>query len=68
MTLGVGLTWAANALLAIAFPAVHQALGGCTFLLFALAAAGFGAFTWRFVPETKGKSSAQIAHAFEMLE
>ena len=68
MTLGVSLTWLANALLAIAFPALHEALGGYTFLLFALAAAASGAFTWRFVPETRGKTSAQIAHAFEMLE
>ena len=68
MTLGISLTWVANALLAIAFPALHEALGGYTFLLFALAAAASGAFTWRFVPETRGKTSAQIAHAFEMLE
>jgi membrane protein implicated in regulation of membrane protease activity len=64
----VSLTWLANALLAIAFPAVYEALGEYTFLLFALAAAASGAFTWRFVPETRGKTSAQIAHAFEMLE
>ena len=60
MGLGIGINWISNWLIAISFPTLLDAFGPHTFGLFALSTAGFGAFTYRFVPETKGRSLLQV--------
>ena len=55
MSLGVALNWAANWLVAFSFPHIQLAMGDFTFFLFAGTTAFFWAFTFRFVPETKGR-------------
>lgn len=67
MALSISLNWLANWLVALSFPAVHEQLGACAFLPFALATALFALFTYRLVPETKGLSYAQVQLQFERL-
>ncbi len=53
--------WGANFLVTLTFPALRQALGsGATFWLFAAFGVLALVFTWRRVPETKGKSLEEI--------
>ena len=62
--LGVALHWAAGFALTAAFPSIHAALGPYTYLGFALAAAGFGGFAYRCVPETAGRSLSEVTAEF----
>ena len=66
-SLGLGLNWAANWLVAFAFPLVQRALGPYTFLIFACSSAGFGLFTWACVPETRKRSMTQVLAEFDQL-
>lgn len=67
MALGVALNWIANAFVAVSFPLVHRTLGPYTFFVFALTTAGFAFHAWAYVPETKGRTIAQIIAAFDRL-
>ena len=67
MTLGVGLNWLANWLVAFSFPLAQYLLGPYTFVLFVASTAAFGAFTYAFVPETKGRSLREVTASFDSL-
>ena len=60
MYMGVALNWLANFVVAFAFPVLQGALGPAAFALFALSTAGFGAFTYWIVPETRFKTTAEL--------
>lgn len=58
---GTVCNWLATAFVAYSFPLVHGMLGGYVYLLFALVAAGFTAYAYRCIPETRHKSGyAQV--------
>ena len=67
MALGVGLNWLANWLVAFSFPLAQYLLGPYTFVLFVASTAAFGAFTYAFVPETKGRSLREVTASFDSL-
>ena len=61
MTVPVLIQWVANALVVLLFPYAFHVLGkGFTFTFLMLMSLAQGAFTWRFVPETKNKRLEEI--------
>ena len=59
------LLWAANGVVALLFPPALDAFGvGALFAFFTVVCAGAFLFTWRLLPETKGKSLEQIEAHF----
>ncbi len=65
MGIATWLLWAANAVVAILFPPMLAAFGvGALFGIFALICAAAFVFTWRKLPETKGKSLEEIEDHF----
>lgn len=65
MSIGQPLNWIANLTVATAFPIVFNALGRNAYLIFVGLTFFFGWFTFNKVPETKGKTLAQITKEFE---
>mmetsp|Transcript_30136 Transcript_30136/g.78105 ORF Transcript_30136/g.78105 Transcript_30136/m.78105 type:complete len:105 (-) Transcript_30136:166-480(-) len=65
MAIGVGVNWTTNALVALAFPSLQLALGPYAFFLFAAASGVFALVTWRFVPETAGRTITQVFNEFD---
>lgn len=53
---GTVCNWLATAFVAYTFPLVHGMLGGYVYLLFAITAAAFTAYTYWRIPETRNKS------------
>jgi len=64
-SIGQPLNWIANLTVATGFPLVFSALGRNTYLLFVGLTMFFGWFTYTKVPETKGKTIAQVTKDFE---
>ncbi len=66
MTVPVVTQWVANAVVVLLFPLAFHRLG--TIITFAfLACMSFlqAAFTWKFVPETKGKTLEEIEEQWQ---
>ncbi|XP_067325728.1 solute carrier family 2, facilitated glucose transporter member 9-like [Anolis sagrei] len=63
--IGGCLNWAGLFLIGITFPFAVGALGPFVFLIFAVAMAASGTFFFLFLPETKGKSLAEIDAEFK---
>jgi len=61
-SIAVMSNWLANFLVATFFLPLNNALGQYTFLVFAAFLVFFIFFTWKFVPETKGKTYEQISN------
>lgn len=65
MSIGQPLNWIANLTVATLFPILFNAMGRNAYLLFVAMLAFFGWFTWNKLPETKGKTIAQVTKEFE---
>jgi len=65
MSIGQPLNWIANLTVATAFPVLFAMMGRYAYLLFVGLTAFFGWFTYYKLPETKGKSIAQIQADFD---
>lgn len=66
MSLVAGVVWSTNLGVTIVFPTINAALGnGGSFLLFAAIGGLAFLFTWRMVPETRGRSLEEIGRLFE---
>ncbi|CAB3411058.1 unnamed protein product [Caenorhabditis bovis] len=64
-SIAVMVNWAANFLVGVAFLPIKNVLNQFVFLIFSGFLAIFIVYTWKFVPETKGKSIDQIQAEFE---
>ena len=64
-SIGQPLNWIANLVVSTFFPIVFQALGRNAYLIFVGLTFFFGWFTYNKVPETKGKTIAQVTREFE---
>ncbi|RVE57556.1 hypothetical protein OJAV_G00217400 [Oryzias javanicus] len=62
------LNWGGKFVLALLFPPLLKLCGAYVFLLFGVAALLAFAFTWRRLPETKGRTFDQIAQEFRGAE
>jgi SP family arabinose:H+ symporter-like MFS transporter len=61
MIVPVVVQWVANAVVVLLFPLAFHKLGkGPTFLFLGIMALAQALFTWRFVPETKGRTLEEI--------
>jgi SP family arabinose:H+ symporter-like MFS transporter len=61
MSVPVLTQWVANGIVVLFFPYVSARLGqGVSFLFFGVVAVAQLLFTWRFIPETKGKTLEEI--------
>lgn len=58
------VNWMANFLVGLVFPSMQRALTPYTFLVFMALVAFFFAFTFCFVPETKGRTIEEISNHF----
>jgi len=63
--IGQPLNWIANLIVATLFPILFQTLGRYAYLIFVCLTAFFGGFTYFKVPETKGKTIAQVTSDFD---
>lgn len=60
-----GLTnWLGNFTIALIYPLIEEEIHGYTFVIFASLLAAFWVFTYKFVPETKGKTTTEITALF----
>ncbi|KAL1527203.1 hypothetical protein AB1Y20_015882 [Prymnesium parvum] len=64
-SIGQPLNWIANLTVSTLFPIVFQAIGRTTYLIFVGLTFFFGWFTLNKIPETKGKTIAQVTKEFE---
>lgn len=67
MALGIFINWIANWLVAFSFPLLLEFTQPFTFLIFVATTAFFLWFTQKFVPETKGKTIAEVKKSFDLL-
>jgi sugar porter (SP) family MFS transporter len=66
MSVATVANWGSNFAVTLVFPPLVAALGSATaFLAFAVLSAGALLFTWRMVPETRGRSLEEIEAALE---
>ena len=65
MSIGQPLNWIANLIVSTAFPLLFAAMGRNAYLIFVGLTAFFGWFTYFKLPETKGKTIAQIQADFD---
>ena len=65
MSIGQPLNWIANLMVSTAFPILFAAFGRYTYLIFVGLTAFFGWFTYFKLPESKGKTVAQIQADFD---
>jgi sugar porter (SP) family MFS transporter len=65
MSIGQPLNWIANLTVATLFPILFGAMGRYAYLLFVGLTFFFGWFTYTKLPETKGKTIAQVTKDFE---
>ena len=64
-SIGQPLNWIANLTVSTLFPILFTVMGRYTYLLFVGLTFFFGWFTWNKLPETKGKTIAQVTKDFE---
>jgi sugar porter (SP) family MFS transporter len=64
-SIGQPLNWIANLTVSTGFPILFVAMGRYAYLIFVALTFFFGWFTWNKVPETKGKTIAQVTKEFE---
>jgi len=64
-SISVMTNWLANFFVGVSFLPINNVLHQYTFIIFAAFLAFFIFFTWKFVPETKGKSVEQITDEFK---
>ena len=60
MSMAASVNWLCNAAIGLSFPLMQAALGPAVFLPFCAVLATWIWFTSRYVPETQGKSLAQV--------
>lgn len=65
MSIGQPLNWIANLTVSTMFPILFSIMGRSTYLLFVGLTFFFGWFTFTKLPETKGKTIAQVTKEFE---
>lgn len=65
MSIGQPLNWIANLMVSTAFPILFAMMGRYAYLIFVGLTMFFGWFTWNKLPETKGKTIAQVTKEFE---
>jgi SP family facilitated glucose transporter-like MFS transporter 1 len=65
MSIGQPLNWIANLTVSTLFPILFEAMGRYAYLLFVGLTFFFGWFTYYKLPETKGKTIAQVTKDFE---
>ena len=58
------VNWTGNLIIGLGYPPVENVLQGYTFVIFAVLLAIFWLFTYYKVPETKGRSIAEISNSF----
>jgi len=63
-SISVATNWAANFVVSLAFLPLKEIMGGYVFLIFTVLLMIFWLFTYKCVPETKGKSVEEIAAIF----
>jgi len=64
-SIGQPLNWIANLIVSTFFPIIFAAMGRYAYLIFVGLTFFFGWFTFNFVPETKGKTIAEVTKEFE---
>ncbi|KAK6060511.1 transporter, major facilitator family protein [Cooperia oncophora] len=64
-SIAVMVNWTANLIVGLTFLSLNNALAQYSFLVFTAFLTFFIFFTWRFVPETKGKSVEEITASFD---
>ncbi|CAI5442071.1 unnamed protein product [Caenorhabditis angaria] len=64
-SIAVMVNWAANLVVGLSFLPINNVLHQFSFFIFSSFLAFFIFYTWKFVPETKGKSIEQIQQEFE---
>ena len=65
MSIGQPLNWIANLMVSTAFPILFAAMGRYAYLIFVGLTFFFGWFTYYKLPESKGKTVAQIQADFD---
>merc|ERR1712227_652278 len=63
-SIAAGVNWFANTCVGFLYPLLDNAIGGYTFFIFAVFLGVFIAYCLFFVPETKGKSPAEVQEFF----
>lgn len=63
-SIAVSVNWTANFIVGLAFLPLQQVLEGYVFIIFSILLVLFWIFTYKKVPETKGKTVEEIAAAF----
>ncbi|XP_066959485.1 solute carrier family 2, facilitated glucose transporter member 1-like isoform X2 [Macrobrachium rosenbergii] len=64
-SIAVAVNWTAAFLVGLGFLPIQELVGPYVFLIFVVLLAGFIAFTWKKVPETKGKTIDEITAIFK---
>ncbi|VDL69852.1 unnamed protein product [Nippostrongylus brasiliensis] len=64
-SIAVMVNWTANLIVGLTFLTLNNALAQYSFLVFTGFLSFFIFFTWRFVPETKGKTVEEITASFD---
>ncbi|RCN36509.1 MFS transporter, SP family [Ancylostoma caninum] len=64
-SIAVMVNWTANLIVGLTFLSLNNALGQYSFLVFTGFLSFFIFFTWRFVPETKGRTVEEITASFD---
>ncbi|EYB83059.1 hypothetical protein Y032_0344g3089 [Ancylostoma ceylanicum] len=64
-SIAVMVNWTANLIVGLTFLSLNNALAQYSFLVFTGFLSFFIFFTWRFVPETKGKTVEEITASFD---
>lgn len=65
MSIGQPLNWIANLIVSTLFPIIFTVMGRYAYLIFVGLTMFFGWFTWNKLPETKGKTIAQVTKEFD---
>ncbi|XP_014664491.1 PREDICTED: solute carrier family 2, facilitated glucose transporter member 1-like [Priapulus caudatus] len=65
MTIGVVANWSANFLVGLCFPLLQSSIDQYVFLVFTGSLLFFWLFTYKFVPETKGRPIEEITAMFK---
>lgn len=61
------VNWVGNFIVGMTFPSLNAALGALTFVPFAVVTAIAAVFSWRYVPETKGRTLVEIQKEMQVL-
>lgn len=64
-SIAVAVNWTAAFIVGLGFLPIQEAIGPYVFLIFVALLAGFIFFTWKKVPETKGKTIDEITAIFK---